>query len=244
MKKLLEAATGVARRNQHAAVRPEHVLVAISEDEELWRKCLTPIARHVFAQRVADALAEIPADAGYRGSIGAPPLMPETEALFEPSRWLRQEVGMSLIVKRLGARAAVLETSKLDLLPLKEELRAATRGAAARASVVVHVAHVLWTIADRAWFRHALATVGGDRDRLVAALGDRLAAFEVGAIDVMRFSEHVRSLVEVCHGAPRAHTATSDAFLVEALRDARLALLFANAGVDVARLQRLLEDGV
>lgn len=244
LRALIAAATDVARRSQHAVVQPAHVLVAIAESEELWRKSFAPITRHVFLQRVRQQLADLPATAGYRGSAPTPPLAPETEALFAPTGWLRQETHIGIVVNRLRAQSKVIDEARLDLLPLAEELRAAKSVAAERSCPVVHVAHVLWSISDRAWFAYALGIAGGDRHRIIDALDRRLAAFETGPIDVVRPSEHVRSLMASCERARFALGATSDAFLAETLRDPRLALMFVDAGVDVARLQPLLDDGL
>jgi ATP-dependent Clp protease ATP-binding subunit ClpA len=240
LKALIDAAIAMAQRHRHPEVMVDHVAAAIAEHEAWWRRRIVPVV-HPELVRLSDARLAVLAMAGsYRDYLAVPKLSPEADTLFEPSKWLRRDINLPLILKRLDGETPIFREVMSGVHSIGNEVRAAFHVLRARNHAGLQIEHLLWVMSERDWFERALVMAGGDTARFTTALDARLQRFEKGAGED-RLSDALEALI----ATSRLHEGggTIDSLLEVALLEDRVKQIFASAGASSTALHDLVTSG-
>lgn len=241
MKELIDAAIAIAQRHRHAEVSPDHVTAAIAENDAWWRKRVVPVVRPELANLVDAELAALAVGGSYRSHLGRPKLSPRTEALFAPSKWLRREITLPLVLRRLEIETPLFKEAMTGVHSVGAEVRAAFHVMESRKhDAGLAIEHVLWVMSEREWFRRAIVMAGGDSDELTAALDRRLAGLSRGTT-TNTLSRDLEQLIARARLNDRL--GMIDSLLEVALLRDRVKPIFASSGVSLSVLGDLLVTG-
>jgi ATP-dependent Clp protease ATP-binding subunit ClpA len=240
VKELIVAAVAMAQRHRHPEVTVDHVAAAIADHDAWWRRRIVPVV-HPELIRLSDARLTSLAMAGsYRDHVAVPKLSAQADTLFEPSTWLRRDINLPLILKRLDGETPIFREVMRGVHSIGNEVRAAFHVLRARSHAALQIEHLLWVMSEREWFKRALMMTGGDGDRFTTALDARLSRFANDGGDE-RLSDALEALLATCRLHGRG--GTIDSLLEVALLEDRVKQIFASAGASSTEFHDLVTSG-
>ena len=238
---LREAAAG-AHRARHSTVTREHVLSVLIGLDAHWRDILPLHAsRRELATLVSNRLSDFPTSAPYRDVSFSPPLSVELEADLRAARkgfFFPEEVGVDELLETILLApeiARLVADARLELDTIDSSISRARRIALERRHGTIHAEHVFRALADERWFAQAIVDAGGVVDAVRNHFDERLAALPPGPKRRgIVPTEALAALIERAraYAAMLVRPATSDIFVVLALRNEELSRMVADAGID------------
>lgn len=241
MKELIDASIAVAQRHRHPEVVPDHVTVAIAENDAWWRKRIVPVVRPELVHLVEARLASLAIAGTYRNHVSQPKLSRRAESLFAPSRWLRREINLPLILKRLDGETPLFKEVMTGVFSIGNEVRAAYHVLQSRRhDAGLMIEHLLWVISEREWFRRAPLMAGGDCDRFTVTLDHRLSGLSRGTAE-KTISRELDELID--QARLNEDLGMIDSVLEIMLMRERVKQMFASCGASPAVMSDLLVDG-